>query len=216
MRAAEIVARLLEPDDCEAVLGDLEEQGRPDWLRVLAVLDFVVRRQADHWRNWRPWVAGGAALPASLLLLGASFRLSLESHSLLQGGSVQLSLAYQAALTIAWAWASGFVISTLSPQTRVASLSACVAPCFSCLVRFDEPSLASPSLLLFLPPAIWGAIAGRRRIRIGFAPAVVLALGTTACMALWRGMPPSCWPLALPAWYLVWQSGRPDELISET
>jgi len=212
MTAAEIVALLLEPDDREAVLGDLEEQGQPGWLRFFAVLDFAVRRQAEYWRNWRPWIAGSAALPISLLLLGASFHLSMDSRNLLHGRALQASLAYEAALTIAWAWASGFAISALSPYTRGASLLLCMAPCFFCLLRFHEPSLGSPSLLLFLPPAILGAIAGRRRMRIRFAPAVALALGTTICMLLWRSMPASCWLLSLPAWYLVWRSGRPDEM----
>jgi len=215
MTAAEIVALLLEPDDREAVLGDLEEQGQPGWLRFFAVLDFAVRRQGEHWLNWRPWIAGSAALPISFLLLGASFRLSMDSRTLLLGGAWQGSLAYEAALTIAWAWASGCAISLLSPYTRGASLLLCMAPCFFCLLRFHEPSLGSPSLLLFLPPAILGAIAGPRWMRIGFTPAVALALGTTICMLLWRSMPVLYWLLSLPAWYLVWRSGRPSEMTGE-
>ena len=209
--AIELVALLLDPDDREVVLGDLEEQKQPSWISFIAVLGFAIRQQTEYWRNWRPWVAGGMVFPATLLLLGASFRLSMDSRSLLHGGDFQESLAYQAALTVAWAWTSGFVIGSLSRRTSWVSLLVCMIPCLFCLMSFHEPSLWSVCLLLFLPPAIVGAMLGQRWMRMDLVPSAVLALATTGIMLLWDGMPVLNWLLSLPAWYLAWTSMGPNE-----
>ncbi len=43
---AGVFARFLEPDEREAVLGDLTEAGQGAWKTLYDVLDLVVRRQA--------------------------------------------------------------------------------------------------------------------------------------------------------------------------
>jgi hypothetical protein len=69
----EVVARLLESDERNAVLGDLKEARETTWDGMFGVLGLVFRRQAELWKSWRPWLAGfGLALPSSLLLMGAS------------------------------------------------------------------------------------------------------------------------------------------------
>ena len=69
----DIVSRLLERDEREAVRGDLVEAGESAWQGLLDVLGLVVRRQAMLWKNWRPWLATfGVALPCTLLLMGFS------------------------------------------------------------------------------------------------------------------------------------------------
>ncbi|MBW8869966.1 MAG: hypothetical protein JF563_04205 [Acidobacteriales bacterium] len=209
--ALEMLALLLPADDREVVLGDLEEQGAPGWIRHFAVLNFVIRQQAEFWRNWRTWAVGGAVIPLTLLLLGASFRLSVEFRNLFHGASLRESLLYQAALMIGWAWTTGFVIGLLSRRTGWVSPLLFAIPCLSCLMEFREPSLYSPCLLLFLPPGIVGAILGRRWMRMDLVPSVLLVFATTTLMLLWHGMPVLHWLFVLPALYLAWTSGGPNQ-----
>lgn len=55
--ALDVVSRLLEADEREVALGDWSES-RASGRRALAeALGFVLRRQAGHWRAWRPWLA---------------------------------------------------------------------------------------------------------------------------------------------------------------
>lgn len=214
--AIEIMARLLHPDDREVVLGDLAEQKQSGWSGFWAVLGFVIRQQAEYWRSWHSWIVGGAVIPATLLLLGASFRFSLDIRDLWQGGDLRAPLIYQTALLIIWAWTSGFAIGTLSRRTGWMSPLLFTIPCFSCLTSFREPSLSCLCLLLFLPPALIGAILGRRWMRMDFAQAVMVALAATGAMLLWPGMPVLYWLLLLPAGYLTWTSEWPAGLRRET
>lgn len=74
---AERTARLLERDECEAVLGDLQETGENAWSALLEISGLVVRRRLALWKDWRPWLASfGLALPCSLLLMGFSLTVS--------------------------------------------------------------------------------------------------------------------------------------------
>jgi len=54
----DIVSRLLEPDEREAVRGDLTESGARGGQALRDVLGLVVRRQAALWSDWRPWLTG--------------------------------------------------------------------------------------------------------------------------------------------------------------
>jgi hypothetical protein len=209
--ALEILVLLLPPDDRQVVLGDLEEQEAPGWIRLFAVLGFAIRQQAEFWRDWRSWAVGGAVIPVSLLLLGASFRLSLDFRNLLHGAGLREPLLYQAVLMIVWAWTSGFVIGSLSRRTGWISPLLFTIPCLSCLMEFREPSLYSACLLLFLPPGIVGAILGRRWMRMDLPSSVLLVFATTGLMLLWRGMPVLHWLFVLPALYLAWTSGGPNQ-----
>ena len=67
-RLAEFLSCALEPDEREAVLGDIEES--QEGLRGLFdVLGLVVRRQAALWMNWQPWlVLIGLVVPFAFLL----------------------------------------------------------------------------------------------------------------------------------------------------
>jgi hypothetical protein len=65
----EAAARLLEPPEREAALGDLFEAHESSWEGLLGVLGLLFRRQAALWNDWRPWLASfGVALPGSLQL----------------------------------------------------------------------------------------------------------------------------------------------------
>jgi hypothetical protein len=54
---ADMVSRLLEPDECDAVRGDLAESGATGGEALRDLLGLVVRRQAALWMDWRPWLA---------------------------------------------------------------------------------------------------------------------------------------------------------------
>lgn len=65
----DVVSQLLEREEREAVLGDLAEADENTWHGLLAILGLVIRRQAELWKSWRPWLATfGVALPSTLLL----------------------------------------------------------------------------------------------------------------------------------------------------
>lgn len=67
----EVTARLLEPCEREAVLGDLLEAGEAPWRGSLDILGLATLRQLLHWKSWQPWLATlGLALPGSFLLMG--------------------------------------------------------------------------------------------------------------------------------------------------
>ncbi|MFZ0273242.1 MAG: hypothetical protein WAL34_15470 [Acidobacteriaceae bacterium] len=82
---AELAAIFLAPKDRDAVLGDLAEACASGWSAPGPVLGLVVRQQMELWRAWQPWVASGVASAGSLLLLSASFGLSMDSRQLLRG-----------------------------------------------------------------------------------------------------------------------------------
>jgi hypothetical protein len=204
--ALETIALLLVPDDREVVLGDLEEQEQPFWRGLFAILGFAARQQAECWRGWRPWAVTAWVIPGTLLLLGASFRLSMDARGLWQNGHADNALIYPAVLITAWAWTGGFMLGSLSRRTGWISPLLFTLPCLSCLLTFREPSLSSLSLLLFVPPGFLGFVLGRRWIRMDLVTSLAVALATTATMYMWQGMPAASWLLLLPGLYLAWTS----------
>jgi hypothetical protein len=68
-RLVDIVSRMLEPGERNAVRGDLAESGESGGQALRGVLGLVVRRQAGLWKDWRPWlVLVGLIVPLSMLL----------------------------------------------------------------------------------------------------------------------------------------------------
>ena len=51
-----ILSRTLEPDERDAVLGDIRESGETGAQALRDMLELFVRRQAAFWKNWRPWL----------------------------------------------------------------------------------------------------------------------------------------------------------------
>jgi pimeloyl-ACP methyl ester carboxylesterase len=203
--AANIIARLLPHNLREPVMGDLAESGATPLGSVLALLDIVVRKQVDLWRDWNPWLAGAISSSGSLLLLGASFSLSMNLRPILSGSSSHTSefLLLQALLLVLWAWTAGFVVGSLSLPTAWASAALCITPCISCTVRFQEPSLSRFCVLIFLAPALLGAISGMRLRNLHLRTALPLALATTALMFSFTGMSMWNWLLLAPSWLMV-------------
>jgi hypothetical protein len=205
---AEMATIFLAPKDRDAVLGDLSETGASGWSALHSVLGLVVRQQIELWRAWQPWVANSVVFAGSLLLLGVSFGLSVDSRHLLRGERGYVSVLCEALLMLSWAWTSGFVVGSLSGKTQWVSSILCAIPSLSCVLRFQDTSLSRLCVLLFLLPGVAGAVQGVRRARLSRTTALILAITMTALMLVWGGMYMRNWFLFLPAWWLVAHAER--------
>jgi hypothetical protein len=56
-RAMELLGRLLEPGDRDAVLGDLAEAEANPPRALFELSGLIIRRHLERWRDWRPWLA---------------------------------------------------------------------------------------------------------------------------------------------------------------
>jgi hypothetical protein len=151
-RLVDLASRMLEPDERDAVRGDLAESEDTDAQALREMAGLVVRRQAALWTDWRPWLAlVGLAIPLGLLLSlfirgvteGSAIDIWLYStwwtRSFLTIPGARIDLASNVGghvlsyLTlISWAWTCGFVLSSLSRRTVWVNGS------IFCLVLFAE------------------------------------------------------------------------------
>jgi cytochrome c biogenesis protein CcmG/thiol:disulfide interchange protein DsbE len=128
-RLVDIVSRTFHPDERDAVCGDLAESGTAGGQALRDVLGLVIRRQAELWKDWHPWLAlGGLVGVAGVLLSDIAFR--FDAAIVLQvrtywrhgvhfgtGLSVGEDSVYLVCLFLAlfsWSWTSGFVLGSLS------------------------------------------------------------------------------------------------------
>jgi len=56
-RLVDVVSRLLEPDERDAVRGDFAESGVTGGKALFDLIGLATRRQAARWKDWRPWLA---------------------------------------------------------------------------------------------------------------------------------------------------------------
>jgi hypothetical protein len=117
-----VLARALEPDERDAVLGDLAESGEGVGAATEHLLGLIVRRQFGLWLSWRPWLALlGVSGLAALSLSRIVFRLNVDLHkyeagyatSLPAGPEVAFLVLLASAVTV-WSWTCGFVLGSLS------------------------------------------------------------------------------------------------------
>lgn len=216
-RWVEVAARLLEPGEREAVVGDLLESGEGAWTGLLDILGLVTRRQLLPWKSWQPWLAAfGLALPCSFLLMGISVSVSsmgvrLAESALLSGSTqglhdVFLGLLCGGLLLAGCSWACGFVIGSLARRTLWVSIALSCVACSDCFVRFREPSLSRFCLFLFLLPAIFGIRRALQPIPVKMAFAIALATTITAmliCLSISKQLWTLNWAVVWPAWYIV-------------
>ncbi len=204
--------RTLEPDEREAVRGDLAESGESPWQALTQVLGLLVRREAALWKDWRPWFSTlGVAVPATFLLMGASLSVTLNWQRvlfpvLLKAGSGFSALLASTLLLLGWSWTAGFLVGSTSRRTVWVTAALCSLPCLFCLSRFRVESISRFSLLLFVFPAVCGVHCGLRITRIKLRSAIVLAAAITALTIPGWSRPASWIPdsaLSWPAWYLV-------------
>jgi hypothetical protein len=126
------LSQRLEPDEREAVRGDLAESGWTGSRALAEVFGLLVRRQAAMWNNWQPLLALIVLVgPVSLLLglgcnwVNGSYDLRLwmirnyrdiDPTGLLVRQSIA-DLSRISLLLFCWSWAIGFVLGAMSRRT---------------------------------------------------------------------------------------------------
>jgi hypothetical protein len=139
MKLAIWISRFLEPDEREAVLGDLEEAEVRPHQALFEVGSLVLRRQSAWWRGWQPWaVSLFFVLPVGMLLTlcALEFQGDLGLYlwiirnyrdmdtSLLRSTGLSpahgiLLIALRWLLLAITSWSNGFVLGALSRRTIV-------------------------------------------------------------------------------------------------
>jgi hypothetical protein len=209
-RLLDLVARMLEPNERDAVRGDLAESGESGARQLREITGLAVRRHAALWFNWRPWLALlGLAVPLSLVLSffirgvteGSALYLWMYSAwwtpSFLTIPGARVELASNVGLHLlsfvtlmAWAWTCGFVLSSLSRRTLWVNGS------IFCLVLFAE--------FLVIPQNHHGnsAVFSLAFFRVVFP--ILLRTLLVVVPALW-GMQAGFRRATLPLWHaLLW------------
>jgi hypothetical protein len=216
------LCRMLRPDECDAIMGDLAELGATDKQAVRDVVGFFLARQADSWKDWRPWLAlVGLVVPIGVFLSRISLELSetlslhlwvywhVGEHFGTGLTIIQETEAWscQALSVIVWSWVSGHVLASLSGRTTYANatlfysiwiFSAAALP----LYPFTLGSTALPlilGILLFLLPSLLGMRYGLRLRALSMGHAVLLAAAVAALTMLttWTD---GWWQTALQIW----------------
>ena len=212
----ESVARLLDCNERDAVLGDSLEAGEGPCQALFSILGLVLRRQLLLWKSWRPWLAVFVfGLPSTTLLMYVSVSVTCTYDRLMgfhyghwapTGNEGFALLACHIFLLIAWSWTSGFTLGSLSPRTLWMNAVLCICLAFYYADHFRIYSIWKVSPFLFLLPAIWGVRQGVRTLRLNLGPAGLLAASMALLMlaawtsnALWIFN----WLLLGPALYLL-------------
>ena len=132
--AVEWIARALDPNEREAVLGDLAESGEAWHRRLGEILGLVIRREAALWKSPRVWIILVAVVvPLGLLVSVSAALISGETrvYVWMYANNWDWALVRNAGfwhvfseasviagvkfLTLGcWAWTIGFVIGTVS------------------------------------------------------------------------------------------------------
>ncbi len=214
------VSRMLEPDEREAVRGDLAESGVTGGQALRDVLGLVVRRQALLWKDWRPWLAlvGIVGVVGPLLIrisysLNTMFSIHLRTNwkygvryetGLTFAEDIVIFVSQSLAL-IAWSWTSGFVLGSLGRGTiAIHGMLFCFLWLF-----FGAPGAIPLPLqtVVFLVPAIWGVRQGMRLGTLKAGQTILLAatIATMTALATWTG---GWWQSGLETWSEgAWRGG---------
>jgi hypothetical protein len=216
----EFVARPLDRDERDAILGDSLEAGDGAWQAFFSVLGLVLRRQLLLWKSWRPWLSVFVfGVPSTTLLMYVSVSITCTFDRLMglpmghwaptghEGFALLLCHIF---LLIAWSWTSGFTLGSLSPKTLWLNAGLFVLLAFHNGPHFFIGSVSRFAPFLFLLPAVWGIRQGMRTVRLRRTTAFLLAATITVLAssawindALWIFN----WLLICPAWYLVATAG---------
>ena len=211
----EAAAGLLGSAEREVVLGDLAESGSGAWYGLMDVLGLAARRHLELWTSWRPWAASfGLALPASLFLMGCSVAASGDFNGLFRrpvAASFLGIVLSRMLLLICWGWMAGFAVGAISQRTLWASAMVCCLPCLFCLSKWPGDWVSALRLFVFLAPALWGVVAGWKKMRLGLGWSVFLA--ATAMLVPLMLNEGGRYGLVLlwPGWFLVAKARRVGE-----
>jgi hypothetical protein len=128
----ELLAGMLEPDERNAVLGDLAESGESGIRALYELLGLIARRQVSLWRDWRPWLAligltGYVAPHLSRYSYEATLPLHMDLRTYWKYGALYetsltrqeeiLLLLCQTLALVFWSWLSGLALGTLARET---------------------------------------------------------------------------------------------------
>ena len=163
----DVVSRLLENDEREAVRGDFAEVGETGGRALRDLVGLVVRRQTALWADWRPWLAlVGLVAPLGLLLSVVARQWAERSATyawlyvnnwtwayLGSPGARQDLARYSTGFFVdyftlcCWSWTSGFVLGSLSRRNTWVNGSVLCLVLFGELVAVDR--IITPSTRCF-------------------------------------------------------------------
>jgi hypothetical protein len=183
----DILSRMLEPDERDAVLGDLVESGATGGQALRDVMGLVVRRQAALRKDWHPWLAlAGLVGVAGVLLSEIAFQfdaaIDLQVRTYWRHGvhfgtglSVGEDVVYLVCLFLglfSWLWVSGFVLGSLSGRaTWLTGTLFCLVVQSSYILRLLLPRG------LTLPGAqLWALVLHMLRTSIPILPFLLAAI----------------------------------------
>ena len=147
-RLVDTTARMLEPDERDAVLGDFAESGEAGGRALRGLLGLVLRRQAVLWKDWRPWLVLVSLLVPLAWLLSIACRITaglcavyLWSYlnnwdwALLRYASfwyilrdAVIAFSVPCIILICWSWSAGFLLGSASRRIMpVNSILFCLA-----------------------------------------------------------------------------------------
>jgi hypothetical protein len=190
-----VLSRLLEPEEREAVQGDLAEAGESGARALAAVTGLAIRRLAAPWAGWRAWSGLFQTLLISLLLLNFSMFLEgmfhlyswiawnyadMDASALAETGltldhGVSLLISYSALLAL-WSYTIGRAAPVMARRALWICAAAIGLSWLTVSIRTSTPRL---SIFLLLLPILGGS---RHRARWG-APTLRQALLLGAALA---------------------------------
>ncbi len=201
----DILSRMLEPDERDAVRGDFAESGATSSQALLDVLGLVVRRQTALWKDWRPRLAPVALIaPMSVFLskpssgelwlgwVGRQFDTVWQHGVRYETGLTFtddiVTLVCVSLLLISWTWIGGFVLGSLSRRAAWVLGLLYLLWWFSwwfpgAMLRalFSDPLHSElfwliPQVVLILIPFLWGVHRGVCFGALGIGRVVLLAV----------------------------------------
>jgi hypothetical protein len=229
----ETICRALEPEERQAVLGDLAESGETGLRALTAVAGLVARRQLGLWKSWRPWVASLGLLPLVLTFSSVApstvqmviqrypWKNTPMSHQV-----IILMLCAAALLAVVLSWTVGFVASSLARRATLSAATVLAMGAVWAICQQQSPH-TTPGILftgllqlaLHLAPFAHGLRCGARSGRL--TPRRSLALAGAAFLLLailtpFHGRPPQdllmlavfSWPILYLAATARWRESR--------
>ena len=80
-RLVDILSRMLDADERQAVRGDLAESRECIGMALRDVLGLIVRRQIGLWTEWQPWLALLGVVVAAAAAIVGIIKFEFPSHS---------------------------------------------------------------------------------------------------------------------------------------
>ncbi len=180
-----LLARMLDAKEREAVLGDLAESGEPGGRALIGLLGLVVRRQLAGLMQWRRvsalslavalgWCLGLAVVRGSRLF-SLDFWIVLNHKDLdpavlaENGMSLHhsiIAVTRGTLIMVAGSWTSGYALAWLSRRALAVSLLFLATIAYYPLrfiVHFEDFGLLISLLVLEMLPAIAGMVSGGRK-----------------------------------------------------